>query len=140
MLDEASMSSAMRRPGKVVSERVSAVRGSASARMKKGRPASASSRAPWRAAAALDQRRQRHPVMAGIAIAERADDHEDRRQPDQRDQHLASRRDLGVEQAVEAQIAPLGPCGRDDAADVTQELHDSQARRLAGWQASRLAG
>jgi hypothetical protein len=55
MLEEASISSAMRRPGNVVSDRVSAVRGSASEMMKKGRPASASMSAPWRDSDARDQ-------------------------------------------------------------------------------------
>src|SRR5687767_6245865 len=55
MLDEASMSSAMRRPGKVVSDRVSVVRGSAKATTKKGSPASARMRAPCRDSDARDQ-------------------------------------------------------------------------------------
>ena len=55
MLDEASISSAMRRPGNVVSDRVSVVRGSDSASTKKGRPASASISAPWRDSDARDQ-------------------------------------------------------------------------------------
>ena len=48
MLHEASLSSALRRPGKVVSDRVSDVRGAASASTKNGRPASASISAPCR--------------------------------------------------------------------------------------------
>ena len=55
MLDDASISRAMRRPGNVVSERVSAVRGSASEMMKNGNPARASSSAPWRDSEARDQ-------------------------------------------------------------------------------------
>ena len=55
MLDEASISSAMRRPGNVVSDRVSAVRGSASEMMKNGSPASASISAPCRDSEARDQ-------------------------------------------------------------------------------------
>ncbi len=55
MLEDASIRSAMRRPGNVVSDRVSAVRGSASEMMKKGRPASASISAPWRDSEARDQ-------------------------------------------------------------------------------------
>jgi hypothetical protein len=88
--------------------------------MKKGSPASASINAPWRDSDArdqpdLDERRQRHPVMTGIAAAERADHDEDRGEPDQRDQDLAGRRDFGIEQPLEADVAPLGPRGRDDA-------------------------
>ena len=55
MLDEASMSRAMRRPGKVVSDRVNVVRGSEKASTKNGRPASARISAPWRDSDMRDQ-------------------------------------------------------------------------------------
>ena len=140
------MSSAMRRPGNVVSERVSVVRGSDSASTKNGRPASASISAPWRDNDARDQpglltiagRAMRR--FAGLRPPNDRIDDEDCGEPDQGNQQLLGDRLLGKDQAIQIEIAPLGPQGRDRFPRVANLIAFFQALKPSSPQALRPSG
>ena len=114
MLDEASIISAMRRPGNDTSCLVSDEYGSASAITKNGRPARKSSSAPWRddrrprAAAPVEDGRQRHLRASGLVPRHRAHDEHRAAEADEdhrRDDRVGAMRE---QQIRRADVAPLG--------------------------------
>ena len=143
MLDEASIITAMRRPGKLTCSCVSDEYGSASAMTKNGTPTRNSSSAPWRTSAVnLEPPLQSSTAGSATCVrpafvrAQRPQDEHRRAQPDQhhrRDDRVVA---MGEQQIGGARVPPLDHHLPDDGRNLGYRDHARLSSALPARQAA----